>query len=185
MRELRPQREPPAAWPVALLAGSVLLVVGFLLWAVLSPAPPGGERMDPLAGALVIAGLLLASGIGTWTLINAPRRLDYRLRGRTLFVTTLLGRRVVPLSRIVGAELTSFELTTMPGAHAGWLNSHMPGYYVGRFPLSGLKRTQVAVGVRKGRGLLLRFASGDPLLLAPRDPEALLKLLQERGDLQG
>jgi len=61
----------------------------------------------------------------------------------------------------------------------------MPGYYVGRFPLSGLKRTQVAVGVRKGRGLLLRFASGDPLLLAPRDPEALLKLLQERGDLQG
>lgn len=181
MRELRPQREPPAAWPAVLLLVVVLVVVAFLLRAMVSPAPPGGDRMAPLTGGLVIAAMLMAAGVGTWALTSAPRRLDYRLRGRTLIVTTLLGRRVLPLSSVVGAEVTSFALNTTPGAHAGALNSHMPGYYVGLFPLSGLKRTRVAVGVRKGRGVVLHFATGDALLLAPRDPEALLALVEQRA----
>lgn len=181
MREVRPQREPPAAWPALLLAVVVLVVVASLLWATVSPAPTDAERLDPAVGAALIAGLLAAGAAGAWTLTAAPRRLDYRLRGRSLVVTTLLSRRTVPLAEITGAEVVPFELTTVPGAHAGWLNSHMPGYYVGIFPLSGLKRTRVAVGVRRGRGVLLRFGPGESLLLAPQDPEALVALVERRG----
>lgn len=181
MPDVRPQREPPAAWPVLLLAGVAVVVLATMAWAMLAPAARHGERLDPVVGVPVIAVLLVASGIGGWALTAAPRRLEYRLRGRALQIATLLGRRVVPLSRVVSAEVVDFRLTTMPGAHAGFLNSHMPGYYVGLFPLSGLGRTRVVVGVRQGRGVLLRFAEEDPLLLAPRDPQALVELVQERS----
>lgn len=181
MPELRPQRERAAAWPAALLVVVVLAVVVVLLRAAGSPAPSASTRPDLAVRLAVVAVMLVAGGVGAWTLTAAPRRLDYRLRGRSLVITTLLSRRTVPLSRVTGAEVIPFELTTMPGAHAGLLNSHLPGYYVGRFPLSGLKGTRVVVAVRKGRGVLLRFASGEPLLLAPRDPEALLALVERYG----
>lgn len=181
VRELRPQREPARAWPAAILAGVVLTVVGLMTWAALSPTFGRSERPSPAAAVAIIAGLLLAGGVGSWALTAAPRRLDYRLRGRTLVVTTLLGKRLVPLSKVAGAEAVPFTLATTPGAHAGLLNSHMPGYYVGVFPLSGLGRTRVVVGVRRGRGVLLRLQGGEALLLAPQDPDALVALAAQRG----
>ena len=149
-----------------------------------------GDRSDPTGGdltrkALLVVAELAITGLASWTLRAAPRRLGYQLRRDELMVRTLAGRRVVTLSSIASAEPYDYQLTVNRGVHLGWPRSHMPGYYSGRFRLDGVGAAQVAVAARRGHGVLLRFQDGPPLLLAPKDPEALLRLIGKRGGETG
>jgi len=178
--ELRPQRERPEAWPTLLVAAIGAVATGVVLWRALAPGEAGSE-LAPAIAALWLVGVVAAAAIAIWGIHAAPRRLDYRLRGRTLVITTLLGHRTVPLRSVAATEQIDFDLKVGPGLHLGWPRSHLPGYYVGRFPLSGLGGVLVVVAVRRGRGVLLRPDAGAPVLLAPRDPEALVGLVESRG----
>jgi len=167
----------------------VLLVFGLavpavLVWAAIDPGAPADQRMPPALAALIAVGELLAVGTGTWALSNAPRRLDYRLRGRSLEVTTLLSRLRIPLKSVRGAEVLRYDLLLLPGARLGPVQSHLPGYYVGRWRLRGPRSARVIVAAPRGDGVLLHFEDGPPLLLAPRDPEALVALV-ERHNTRG
>lgn len=189
MRELEPRRERARAWPLTLLLVVMAVAVAVLLWGLAAPRAAADSRSQPWLTALLIAVLLAASAIGAWSLYSAPRRLDYRLRGRTLLLRTLLGEQRVPLAAVIGAETIDFDLRLPPGARLGWSSSHLPGYYVGRWRVRGIGMARVVVAARRGRGVVLRFARGAPLLLAPRDPEALVARIEslqgrERGELR-
>lgn len=178
--ELRPQRERREGWPALLVAVIGAVVTGVFLWRALAPGEAGSAPAPAIAALLTVA-MAVAATVAIWAIHAAPRRLDYRLRGRTLVITTLLGRRTVPLRSVTAAEQIDFDLKVGLGLHLGWPRSHLPGYYVGRFPLSGLGRTLVVVAVRRGRGVLLRPDAGAPVLLAPKDPDALVGLVERRG----
>jgi|GEM_PF-6177154 len=180
MRELSPRRERPRRWPVVVLLVVGLAVPAALMWAVLEPGVPAEQRLPPTLAVLVIMGELLAVGVGTWSLSNAPRRLDYRLRGRSLQVTTLLARLEIPLASVRRAEVLRYDLLLLPGARLGPVQSHLPGYYVGRWRLRGPRSARVIVASPRGDGVLLHFEKGPPLLLAPRDPQALVALVERR-----
>ncbi len=180
MREIAPRRERPRSWPVVALLVVGLAVPLVLLWVALEPGVPAEQRPAPALVALVAAVELVAVGIGTWSLRRAPRRLDYRLRGRSLEVTTLLAQVRIPLKSVRRAEVLRYDLLLLPGARLGPVQSHLPGYYVGRWRLRGPRSSRVIVAAPRGDGVLLHFAKEPPLLLAPRDPEALVALV-ERG----
>ncbi|MEJ2668091.1 MAG: hypothetical protein P8Z81_13530 [Deinococcales bacterium] len=174
---LGPQREPPARWVTALLVVPVAAAAFVLLrFATRAGAEPRHHHaaVVPLVAAGAVLGIVTLT---FWALRAAPHRLDYRLRGRSLEVTTLFGRRRLRLASITRAEVVAFDLRVAPGVHLGWPSSHLPGYYVGRFPFSGLGRTRVIVGVRRGSGVMLHFRTGEPLLLAPEQPAALAALI--------
>jgi len=181
MRELSPRREPPSRWPILLLLGVGVFVAGGLLWAAIGPSAMPSERLQPVVAVLVACAELAAVGVGVWSLGAAPRRLDYRLRGRTLVVTMLLTQRRVPLASVVRAEVLRYDLVVVPGVKLGWPRSHLPGYYVGRWRLDGVGTAEVIVAAPRGDGILLRFREASPLLLAPRDPEALAALVERSG----
>lgn len=183
IRELSPRRERPRRWPVVLLLVVGLAVPAVLVWAVIDPQAPADQRLPPALAALIVVVELAALGIGTWALSNAPQRLDYRLRGRSLEVTTLLSRLRIPLASVRGAEILRYDLLILPGARLGPVQSQLPGYYVGRWRLRGSRSARVIVASPRGYGVLLHFEEGPPLLLAPRDPEALTALVERRRGL--
>ncbi len=184
MRELGPRREPARSWPLVLLLTAGLAVPAALLWGAVDPQTPRDQRLQPVLAVLGTAIGLGAVGIGAWSLSNAPRRLDYRLRGRSLEVTTLLSRFRVPLASVRRAEVLRYDLLILPGARLGWGQSHLPGYYVGRWRLRGARSARVVVASPRGDGVLLHFEKGPPLLLAPRDPEALVALVERNGGFE-
>lgn len=176
MRELRPRRDPARAWPQLLLLVVALAVAATMLAVGLSPEGAHGPR--PWLGLLLTIAVLAAAGIGAWSLYAAPRRLDYRVRGRTLLVSTLLSQRRLPFASIRSAEVLRYDLLVLPGARLGWGQSHLPGYYVGWWRVAGAGVARVIVASPRGTGVLLRLRRGRPLLLAPNDPGALVALLQ-------
>ncbi len=180
MREIAPRRERPRSWPVVALLVVGLAVPVVLLWVAIEPGVPAQQRPAPGLVTLVAVVELIALGIGTWSLSRAPRRLDYRLRGRSLEITTLLARIRIPLKSVRHAEVLRYDLLVLPGARLGPVQSQLPGYYVGRWRLRGPRSSRVIVAAPRGDGVLLHFDEGPPLLLAPRDPEALVALV-ERG----
>lgn len=178
MAEMKRLSEPASPWPAVTIGAVGLGAVAALLWG-------GGE--GPLAQAgtgswarfVPLVGLELAvTAAAVATLLAAPRRLAYRVRGDRLTVRTLVGGLRVELSEVTGAEVLSYRLPLARSVHLGWPRSHVPGYYVGTFRLEGLGRTRVAVGARSGDGVLLHRADGGRLLLAPRDPAELLALVE-------
>jgi hypothetical protein len=185
MRELSPRREPPGRWPALVLTGVGIVAAGGLLWAAVDPSSPPSERLPAGLAVAVAAAELAAVALGVWALSAAPRRLDYRLRGRGLVVTQLLSQRRVPLTSVASAEVLPYDLGVVPGAHLGWPRSYLPGYYVGWWRMAGVGRVRVAVAARSGTGVLLRFRDGPPLLLAPREPEALTSRVERFGGTAG
>jgi len=180
MRELRPRRERPRSWPVLSLLVVGLAVPAVILWAALRPGSPADLQPSSGLVAFVVALELIALAIGTWSLSQAPRRLDYRLRGRSLEVTTLLATIRIPLASVRRAEVLRYDLLLLPGARLGAVQSQLPGYYVGRWRLRGPRSARVIVASPRGDGVLLHFEKGPPLLLAPQDPEALVALVERR-----
>lgn len=178
-RDLSPQREPRGRWAGALLAVPVV-AVGLVILRYATRTRAASAHHAAVVLPLVAAVLAGIVAMTLWALRAAPQRLDYRLRGRSLEVSTLLTKRRLRLASVTRAEVVEFDLHVTPGVHMGWPNSHMPGYYVGRFPLSGLGGTRVVVGVRRGTGVLLHVKTGAPVLLAPEEPAALAALIEDR-----
>lgn len=179
MTELRLRQEPLSPWPVTRVALVGVGVAVALVWATV--APPSTERLPAAATALALVVLLAAAGVGAVSLYAAPRRLAYRLRGRTLELQTLTGTLRVPAASLRGAERIDFVLRLTWGTRLGWSYSHLPGYYVGLFRIVGAERVRGFAGARRGSGVLLRPARGDPLLLTPVDAEALLAWVARYG----
>ena len=181
MRELKPRREPARAWPQGMLLTVSLAVAATMLFLGLSPSVSDG--LQPWLGTLLALAVLIAAGIGSWSLYAAPRRLDYRVRGRTLLVNTLLSQQRVPFASVRSAEVLRYDLLVLPGARLGWVQSHLPGYYVGSWRVRGAGVVRVVAASPRGTGVLLRLRDGRPLLLAPNEPEALAALLERHQGL--
>lgn len=179
MAELRVRQEPLRAWPQLVLLGVGGAVAAALLTAAV--APPPAERLPPGQAAAFVLVELLAVGVGAVSYHLAPRRLGYRLRGRRLEVRTLLGSWQLPAASVRGAERIDVRLFVLPGARLGWPHSHLPGYYVGVFRAAGVGRVRAFAGARRGHGVLLRTDRGEPVLLTPRDPDALIDWLTRHG----
>jgi hypothetical protein len=181
MRELGPRREPARSWPQLLLLTAGLSVPAALLWGAVDPQTPPDQRLQPVLAVLGTAVGLVGVGFGAWAVSAAPRRLEYRLRGRSLEVATLLSRRRISLASVRRAEIVHYDLRAVSGAHMGIVRSHLPGYYVGRWRIRGAGVVRAVVASPRGDGVLLHVGAGAPLLLAPRDPEALVALVERHG----
>ncbi len=179
MAELRLRQERPRLWPIAMTVLVGVGVAGTLVWAAVAPSP--GERLAADRTAAVVAFELAAVAVGATSLYAAPRRLGYTLRGSTLELCTLTGTVRLPASALRGAERIDFALRLPWGARLGWPQSHLPGYYVGLFNAGGAGRVRAFAGERRGSGVLLRLERGAPVLLTPRDPEALLSWAERYG----
>ncbi len=184
MAELKRLAEPASPWPAVIVGAIGIGAVGAILFS-------GGDGPLAQAGArswsatVPLVGLELAiTAAAVATLLAAPRRLAYRVRGDRLTVRTLVGTLQLSLSEVTAAEVLAYRLPLTRSVHLGWPRSHIPGYYVGTFHLEGLGRTRVAVGARSGEGVLLQRAGGGRLLLAPRDPAALLALVERYGGVE-
>lgn len=179
MAELRVRREPLRVWPQLVLLTVGGGVAATLLYAAL--ALPPAERLPPGQAVAFVLLEVLAVGVGAVSYHLAPRRLAYRLRGRRLEVRTLLGTWRLAADAVRGVERVEVRLLVLPGARLGWPHSHLPGYYVGVFRAAGLGRVRAFAGARRGDAVLLRTDGGDPVLLTPRDPDALIDWARRHG----
>lgn len=181
MAEIKVLTEPASPWSGVAIGAVGLGAAAFIVARGVDPALEPSVRHPVMQTALLATLVVVATVAVIGALVAAPRRLGYVIRGDRLVVRTLLGSRRIRLSEVVQAEQLPYRLPIL-GVHFGWPRSHVPGYYVGMFRLHDVGITQVAVGARSGEGVLLRLGGGGSLLLAPRDPAALVAAVQRQRD---